>query len=188
MPRVLIVDDSADFRNTVGARLKQTGHEVSFAGDGSEALGLLQKQPVDLILLDYHMPMWDGVESMVLFRHNQIKSPVIAYTCKDRHSTSPFESVMMTLGTVARVRVSEDPEELVKKAEEVLMPERNRNGGVGEDVVPLGYPAEIDWERVRMLNFDGLTVTLVFEGEQTQQFSFETRDQMDRVINAWFKR
>lgn len=188
MPRVLIVDDSPDFRQSVGERLRKTGHEVAFASDGSEALTQLQRQPVDLILLDYHMPVWDGVESMVLFKHNRVKSPVIAYTCKDRRSTSPFESVMLTLGAVANIRCSQGTEELIDAAEQFLSPGGTRKSSI----IPIeqaveGYPTSIDWSRVRMLTFNGLTVTIVMQGEKSMEYTFGTREEMDRVLNIWFR-
>jgi CheY-like chemotaxis protein len=189
MPRVLIVDDSLEFRESIAARLQKSGHEVKFASDGSEALASIQHEPVDLILLDYHMPVWDGVESMVLFKHNRVKSPVIAYTCKDRRSTSPFESVMLTLGTVASIRCSEGTEELIDAAEQFLSPGGNvRNSVVqiSEEVVG-GYPSLVDWTKVRMLTFNGLKVSIVLQGEKSLEYTFESRDQMDKVLNVWFR-
>ena len=189
MPRVLIVDDSPDFRQSIAARLQKTGHEVGFAGDGSEALSYIQREHVDLILLDYQMPVWDGVESMVLFKHNRVKSPVIAYTCKDRRSTSPFESVMLTLGTVASIRCSDGTDELIQAAEQFLSP----GGTIKPKIVPHnehlpeGLPRVVDWSRVRMLTFNGLTVSLVLQGEKNLEFTFGSRDEMDRVLNTWFQ-
>jgi hypothetical protein len=71
------------------------------------------------------MPLWDGVETMVLFRSRDVKIPVIAYTCKDRKTTSPFESVMTTLGTVASVRCADGVDELISTTEKFLN-ERSR--------------------------------------------------------------
>lgn len=127
MSQVLIVDDTPSFSRSLGTILKKCGHEVAFAHDGSEALKLLKKKNsnFDLVLLDYHMPLWDGVETMVLFRSRDVKIPVIAYTCKDRKTTSPFESVMTTLGTVASVRCADGVDELISTTEKFLN-ERSR--------------------------------------------------------------
>ena len=175
--------------NLLGHDYKKTGHEVRFAGDGSEALMQIQREPVDLILLDYHMPVWDGVESMVLFKHNRIKSPVIAYTCKDRHSTSPFESVMLTLGTVANVRCGDGTDQLIEAAEQFLCPGGKANGsGILTTVMPIeGYPGVIDWTKVRMLTFNGLKVTIVMDSETSREFTFKSRDEMDKVLHIWFR-
>jgi len=69
--RALIVDDSSVMRKIVERSLRQAGLELSHvieAGNGVEALGLLDSNPVDLILCDINMPLMDGLE---LVRHIQ---------------------------------------------------------------------------------------------------------------------
>jgi two-component system, chemotaxis family, chemotaxis protein CheY len=63
--RALIVDDSSVMRKIVARSLRQAGidlAEVLEAGNGAEALGVLQKNQVDLILCDINMPVMDGLE------------------------------------------------------------------------------------------------------------------------------
>ena len=63
--RALIVDDSSVMRKIVARSLRQAGidlAEVLEAGNGAEALGLLQGNQVDLILCDINMPVMDGLE------------------------------------------------------------------------------------------------------------------------------
>jgi len=63
--RAMIVDDSSVMRKIVERSLRQAGLdlvEVLEAGNGSEALGLLQNRTVDLILSDINMPVMDGLE------------------------------------------------------------------------------------------------------------------------------
>jgi two-component system chemotaxis response regulator CheY len=63
--RALIVDDSSVMRKIVARSLRQAGinlAEVLEAGNGVEALGLLQANHVDLILCDINMPVMDGLE------------------------------------------------------------------------------------------------------------------------------
>jgi two-component system, chemotaxis family, chemotaxis protein CheY len=62
--RALIVDDSSVMRKVVARSLRQAGidlAEVLEAGNGAEALGLLQGNQVDLILCDINMPVMDGL-------------------------------------------------------------------------------------------------------------------------------
>jgi len=64
-PDVLVVDDSAAIRKILQRVLRQTGmaiHTIFEAGDGQEALALLQTQKVGLILTDINMPKMDGME------------------------------------------------------------------------------------------------------------------------------
>jgi two-component system chemotaxis response regulator CheY len=63
--RALIVDDSAVMRKIVERSLRQAGlelAEVREAGNGAEALAVLSKAAVDLILCDINMPVMDGLE------------------------------------------------------------------------------------------------------------------------------
>jgi len=69
--RALIVDDSSVMRKIVERSLRQAGLDLSSvieAGNGVEALGLLDSNSVDLILCDINMPVMDGLE---LVRHLQ---------------------------------------------------------------------------------------------------------------------
>ena len=63
--RALIVDDSSVMRKIVERSLRQAGLDLSSvaeAGNGAEALGLLDTNVVDLILSDINMPVMDGLE------------------------------------------------------------------------------------------------------------------------------
>jgi len=63
--RALIVDDSSVMRKIVERSLRQAGLElskVSEASNGAEALAVLAKESVDLILCDINMPVMDGLE------------------------------------------------------------------------------------------------------------------------------
>ena len=63
--RALIVDDSSVMRKIVERSLRQAGidlTQVLEAGNGAEALDVLKKSPVDLVLCDINMPVMDGLE------------------------------------------------------------------------------------------------------------------------------
>jgi two-component system chemotaxis response regulator CheY len=63
--RALIIDDSSVMRKIVERSLRQAGVELSKvleAGNGAEALAVLGKESVDLILCDINMPVMDGLE------------------------------------------------------------------------------------------------------------------------------
>lgn len=63
--RALIVDDSSVMRKIVERSLRQAGldlDKVLEAGNGAEALAVLGKETVDLILCDINMPVMDGLE------------------------------------------------------------------------------------------------------------------------------
>jgi two-component system chemotaxis response regulator CheY len=63
--RALIIDDSSVMRKIVERSLRQAGIDLAKvleAGNGAEALVVLQENQVDLILCDVNMPVMDGLE------------------------------------------------------------------------------------------------------------------------------
>jgi two-component system NtrC family sensor kinase len=61
--KILLVDDSATYREELGATLRTQGYEVVSASSGEEAMEVLSRQPVDCILLDLMMPGMGGKET-----------------------------------------------------------------------------------------------------------------------------
>ncbi|MBN1102703.1 MAG: response regulator, partial [Deltaproteobacteria bacterium] len=65
--RILIVDDDPGILNALRVGLTSVGHLNSTAGNGQEALDLLQSsnkigEPIDLLVTDFRMPKMDGLE------------------------------------------------------------------------------------------------------------------------------
>ncbi|NIQ98206.1 MAG: response regulator [Desulfuromonadales bacterium] len=60
--RIMTVDDSASVRQMVSFTLKSAGYDVLEAGDGQEALDLLQDESVDMVVTDLNMPRLDGIQ------------------------------------------------------------------------------------------------------------------------------
>jgi len=62
---VLLVDDSSTMRKIIGRSLRQAGIDfdnIFEAGDGQEALAVLEKESVDIVLSDINMPNMNGIE------------------------------------------------------------------------------------------------------------------------------
>jgi len=69
--KALVIDDSRTMRRIVGALLEPLGFEVHQAGDGQEALDLLDGGlEVDLACIDWNMPVMDGLEFVTRIRSN----------------------------------------------------------------------------------------------------------------------
>jgi len=60
--RVLLVDDETEFRETLTKRMRKRRMTVHGAGTGEEALALLGREAVDVVVLDVKMPGMDGIE------------------------------------------------------------------------------------------------------------------------------
>jgi two-component system, chemotaxis family, sensor kinase CheA len=81
--RVLLVEDSAFFRNVVGPALHAAGYEVASAGDGQEALERLEAgERFDVILSDIDMPRVDGWEFATRVNRHPLwrETPMLALT------------------------------------------------------------------------------------------------------------
>jgi DNA-binding response OmpR family regulator len=78
--QILLVDDEANIRLTLGAMLRRAGHEVTPAEDGAAALRLLEQQPFDLLLVDLKMPGMDGMAVVAAARQRQPAIAVIVLT------------------------------------------------------------------------------------------------------------
>jgi CheY-like chemotaxis protein len=69
--RVLAVDDSGVNRQVLRMLLSPLGAEITEAENGREALARLAQQEFDLVLLDAHMPVMDGPETIRLIRQSE---------------------------------------------------------------------------------------------------------------------
>ena len=76
-PRLLIVDDDRTFRLSTAALLRQDGHEVVEAPDGTHAVDLLKESSFDLILLDLRMPGLDGIGIVEVLRTWGDDTPIL---------------------------------------------------------------------------------------------------------------
>src|SRR5262245_61569704 len=63
-PSLLITDDDRDFRETLREVFEPRGFRTILAADGEEALEIVGREAVHVILLDMHMPRLTGLETM----------------------------------------------------------------------------------------------------------------------------
>lgn len=78
--RVLVIDDDAAVRETIGRTLAGEGMEVAAAGNGIEALGVLADRRPDVVLLDLKLPGADGPMVLREIRRSYGPLPVIIIT------------------------------------------------------------------------------------------------------------
>ena len=100
--KILLVDDEKDMRLLIKCLLQPQGYEIAEAGNGQEALDILEKDLApDLILLDHNMPVMDGPEFLKAIekKYPQIfaKVPIVLLTATASHEmpiTSAAEVVL----------------------------------------------------------------------------------------------
>jgi signal transduction histidine kinase/ActR/RegA family two-component response regulator len=80
--RVLLVEDNPVNQLVAKGMLAKLGCQVLVAGHGGEALDLLEREAVDLVLMDCNMPVMDGYEASRRIRHNGRwpELPIVALT------------------------------------------------------------------------------------------------------------
>lgn len=81
MAKIIIVDDSRILRKILNTTLTDAGHEVlAEAGNGEEALKIIEEQQPDLVTLDITMPVMDGLTALkeIKAKYPQIKVVMVS--------------------------------------------------------------------------------------------------------------
>ncbi len=120
MARILIVDDESDFRVMLGKVLSMEGHQVSFAGNGWEALLVLDGDGIDLCIVDVMMPGMDGPTLLRILRNASKHKflPVIVVSVLDLGETTTRLGQVAVSGIIRKgQKLIED---LLEKVEMVL--------------------------------------------------------------------
>src|SRR5690554_5956799 len=80
---ILIVDDNEDIRFTLKEICRYANWTVLEASTGKQARELFTKMKPDLVLLDYHMPDWDGIKTTKELRKYNQNVPIIILTVEE---------------------------------------------------------------------------------------------------------
>lgn len=119
---VLIVDDSPAMRSFIGRVLDLSGMEIGErleAGHGAEALEILSKSWVDVILTDINMPVMNGEEFLTaVCARGDLKTVPVVVVSTD--STGSRMERMLSLGAKGYVKKPFSPELLREELERVL--------------------------------------------------------------------
>ena len=80
MKKILVADDETSIRLLYSEELKEEGYEVYQAANGLEALEIVDKIPLDLVILDIKMPEMNGIEALRQIKEKRPDLPVVLST------------------------------------------------------------------------------------------------------------
>lgn len=149
MFNILVVEDDIDMRELFCTVLTDGGYNVFSAGDGAEALEVIDKEYIDLIVADVMMPNMDGYAFTKALRAAKSEIPVLIVTAKDQ-----YEDIErgFKVGCDDYMIKPINVKELVLRVEALLRRAKISN----EKKITVGST---------VLNYDALTVTI--HGEET---------------------
>ncbi|RDC48427.1 DNA-binding response regulator, partial [Acinetobacter sp. RIT592] len=115
--KILVVDDDDEIRNLLEICLTNEGFNVVKAFDGEDALNILEKESIQLIILDVMMPKLNGMEVCSIIRRN-LNIPILMLSAKsedmdkiqgimtgaDDYLTKPFNSLELVVRVKALLR------------------------------------------------------------------------------------
>lgn len=156
MFRILVVDDDKNTRLFLSGVLEGAGYTVFTAANGEDALLLMDREHVDLAVLDIMMPKMDGYEFTRILRESNNNLPILMVSAKqlptDKHKA--FE-----VGTDDYITKPIDDEEMLFRIKALLRRARivsERKINIGEVVI----------------DYDSLTVTRRGEVQELPQKEF----------------
>lgn len=85
MNRILVCDDDREIVEAIEIYLQQEGYEILKVYDGKEALELLEREEVDLLIIDVMMPYLDGIHATLQIRKSS-SIPIIMLSAKSEDS------------------------------------------------------------------------------------------------------
>jgi two-component system, chemotaxis family, chemotaxis protein CheY len=117
---ILVVDDQQPMRKTIAYILRQAGMKnINFAEDGETAWAIINRDPVDMVLLDWNMPRMSGLELLTRIRRSERygRLPVVMITAEanEEHVLTAIDE-----GVTAYVVKPFVPAILIKKMHEAF--------------------------------------------------------------------
>ena len=82
---VLIAEDDPDMQKILGLYLRREGYQVDTVGDGAAAVDFLAEHPVDLVVLDWMMPVQNGLDTCREIRRLNIPVKILMLTAKGQN-------------------------------------------------------------------------------------------------------
>ena len=127
--KVLIVDDEADFLDTLIKRLRRRRIDVQAAGSGAQALATLESGAMDVVVLDVRMPQMDGIRLLERIKQRHADIEVIMLT---GHASLEAAVEGMGLGAFDYLMKPVDIDELIYKLQDAYRKRLLQKGKTGD--------------------------------------------------------
>lgn len=179
MFHILVVEDNANTRKLMEAVLLQNGYHPILACDGVEALEVLDKKHVDLIVLDIMMPRMDGYEFTRTLRESGCDLPILMVTAKEKPAD---KHKGFQIGTDDYMVKPVDEEEMILRIAALL----RRSRIVNEHRLTIGNTI-LDYDELSVQTPEGTRVLpkkefmLLFKLLSYQNKIFTRRQLMDEI-------
>ncbi|MFO7714864.1 response regulator [Desulfosarcina sp.] len=115
--KLLLVDDEAEFLDTLLKRMKRRHVDVSGVGSGEAALAYLEQHATDVVILDVRMPGMDGIETL---RKIKDRHPLIEVIMLTGHASMEAAIQGMEMGAFDYLMKPMDMDDLLYKAEDAF--------------------------------------------------------------------
>jgi two-component system OmpR family response regulator len=149
--RLLVVEDDKDLSRQLSAALAEAGYAVDTAADGEEGGFMGETEPYDAIILDLGLPKMDGISVLERWRRNDVKTPVLILTARDRWS----EKVAgINAGADDYVAKPFQMEEVIARVRALL----RRSAGLAKPEIECG-PLRLDTRSARV-TYNGTAIKL----------------------------
>lgn len=156
MFHILVVDDDKNTRTLLKAVLEGAHYTVFTAGNGEDALDVLDREHIDLIVLDIMMPKMDGYRFTSVLRENQNNLPILMVSAKQLPAD---KKKGFLVGTDDYITKPIDEEEMLLRIKALL----RRAKIVSEHKIVIGDV---------VLDYDSFTVTKKGETQELPQKEF----------------
>lgn len=155
MYNILICDDDRDIVNALKIYLTDPSHRLFEAFNGNDALSLIEREEIHLILMDIMMPELDGISAMVKIREKS-NVPIILITAKSEDSD---KILGLTVGADDYITKPFNPIEVSARVKSQLRRYMQLGGGrIKKDVLCVGG-IELD-DSAKLVTRDGCPIQL----------------------------
>lgn len=120
MARILVVDDDPAIRAGLVRLLVRFGHDAVEAGDGKEALQVMEEATPDLVITDINMPEMDGIEVINALLKERPGLPVVAISGGGRLDKGLLLGNALALGAVSSLSKPFEVEQVLAVIDEAL--------------------------------------------------------------------